>query len=332
MLVAVAKSKKIRIKAGRFPSKCRPKRCKLRRITISRRRLLLLSELLEAARERVRAGITGSPAEARDFREKFNRLVAFFRALCVKIPVRAALLELDLEITGSRDYSPLALSLALKDIFARIDAVIRGFEAPNQTIVQLLRIDQIIQIEINQTLEGLLGPQGPAGPQGPQGPEGTIPSEIQQQITILNSEVTEIRNELNNPVLQQFATIDGGFVGVIPNNQPIPFNMPPEISGTFISQTPPSPDIFLKGGQTYLINREIGNITASSAPVQFVLTLNDTEVPYSFTSAPQALGSSTGGTSIVTTPPGEPSVLRWVNRSGFNVDNLGATMTIVTIA
>ena len=348
---------------------CCVKKRKHRKIRVSKVRFDALLGILEALEQQLHEGFAQmNDMQIQALRNELVALQAQFRDLGINIPIRAALQELTLAENTPEDFSPLAMSLALKEIFNRVDAFVLRFELSEAAIARLERDILQIQIDLNlalsQTIQSLPGPPGPAGPQGsqgvpgsvgpqgpqglpgaegPQGPQGLPGAEGPQGPQGLPGSVgPQGPQGLQGPegpqgpqgvnFLEEFATIDGGFVGDVPNNSPIPFNMPPEINGTFISQTPPSPSVFLEGGHTYLINREIGNITTTAAPVQFILTLNGTEVPYSFTSAVQALGSSTAGTSIVTTPPGGTSVLQWVNVSGFTVNNLGATMTIVTIA
>lgn len=307
-------------------SRCVKKR-KRRKIRVSSARFGSLLGILEALEQRLRQGLADlNDVQVQALRNELIALQAQFQDLGINISLFEALRELALAQNNREEFSPLALSLELKEIFNQVNAFVLTFEITDSAIARLESEIQQIQIDLNlilsQSIQGPPGPQGPQGPQGLPGPQG---------LQGLEGPVGPQGPQGVN-FLEEFATIDGGFVGAVPNNSPIPFNMPPEINGTFISQTPPSPNVFLEGGHTYLINREIGNITVTSAPVQFILTLNGTEVPYSFTSAVQALGSSTAGTSIVTTPPGEPSVLQWVNVSGFTVNNLGATMTIVTIA
>ena len=116
----------------------------------------------------------------------------------------------------------------------------------------------------------------------------------------------------------------------------MPFNMEPVINGTLISQTPPSPDILLEGGHSYLVNWEASEITIplpQSTSIQFILTLNGTEIQFSFVSAApnSPIGIHTSGTMIVTTPPGPDSVLNLVNTSTFPIINVGVTFTIVAI-
>ncbi|OAB25504.1 hypothetical protein PMSD_27510 [Paenibacillus macquariensis subsp. defensor] len=110
--------------------------------------------------------------------------------------------------------------------------------------------------------------------------------------------------------------------------------MTPIISGMLISQTPPSPNIFLAEGHTYLINWEASEITVplpQTTAIHFDLTLNGTVIPYSFTSAIPAIGSTTSGTIIVTSLPGPDSILNLTNTSLYAITNLGATFTIVAI-
>jgi hypothetical protein len=313
-------SRKRTCKTKRKGPKCPPRRRRLPRIPISNQNVIVLTQILQTIGEKLRV-VLADPSEANveSLRNAIKGLHTFMCSIGVTLPIQPVILELELLRISNSD-NTLALNLALKELYNQVAAIILRFQLSSVIIAELISVIRSIQSELNliigQSLQGPAGPSGPQGIAGPPGPQG-IPGPQGPQ---------------GDNFLQEYATIDGGFVGDVPNNSPIPFNFPPEINGTFISQVPPSPDVFLKGGQTYLINREIGNITVSSAPVQFILTLNGTEVPYSFTSAVQALGSSTGGTSIVTTPPGEPSILQWVNRSGFTVNNLGATMTIVTIA
>jgi len=138
-------------------------------------------------------------------------------------------------------------------------------------------------------------------------------------------------------ITSNFAVIDGGFLpSPVPSGGTVPFNMAPVISGTLISQTPPSPDILLAGGHSYLVNWEASEITITlpqSSSIQFILTLNGTEIQFSFVSAPpnSPVGIHTSGTMIVTTPPGPDSVLNLVNTSLFPINNVGVTFTIVAI-
>lgn len=351
MPLKTRRKKICKVRKKNFNCVCCVKKRIRRKIRVSRTRFGTLLGVLEALKQQLHEGFAHmNNVQIQTLRSELIALKAQFRDIGIIIPIRAALQELTLAKNSPENFSPLAMSLALKEIFNRVDAFVLRFELSNTAIARLesdiLQIQIDLNLALSQSNQGPPGPPGPAGPQGipgtagpqgavgpqgsqglqgPEGPQG-IPGSVGPQ----GPEGPE--GPQGNNFLEEFATIDGGFVGNVPNNSPIPFNMPPEINGTFISQTPPSPNVFLEGGHTYLINREIGNITTTSAPVQFILTLNGTEVPYSFTSAVQALGSSTAGTSIVTTPPGDPSVLQWVNVSGFTVNNLGATMTIVTIA
>ena len=111
--------------------------------------------------------------------------------------------------------------------------------------------------------------------------------------------------------------------------------MPPVINGTLISQTPPSPDILLAGGHSYLVNWEASEIAVDpsvTTAIHFDLALNGVVIPYSFTSAIPAVGSTTSGTMIVVTPPGPASALNLLNTSTFTILRLGVTFTIVAIA
>jgi len=105
---------------------------------------------------------------------------------------------------------------------------------------------------------GATGSTGAAGATGSTGAAGTTGSTGSTGAT----GITGATGATGPLITTNFAIIDGGFLTAsIPVGGSVPFNMPPVISGTLISQTPPSPNIFLAGGHTYLINWEASEIS-----------------------------------------------------------------------
>lgn len=222
-----------------------------------------------------------------------------------------------------------------------------GITGPGATISDVLAIDQSVKQTMDATtrkelllqskLDAVLSAPtlfGPTGPTGPTGPEGGPPGPTGATGATGATGPTGATGVTGPTITANFATIDGGFVPPIPVGGAVVFNMPPIISGTLISQTPPSPDIFLAGGHTYLVNWEASEIMVplpQATSIHFDLTLNATIIPYSFTSAIPAIGSTTSGTIIVTTAPGPDSILNVTNTSLYEITSLGITMTIVTI-
>ncbi|WP_174819945.1 hypothetical protein [Paenibacillus koleovorans] len=213
-----------------------------------------------------------------------------------------------------------------------------GVTAPPATISDLLAVNESVRDTIGtltkkefllqSKLDSILSTPISVGPPGPQGATGATGDPGVAGATGPTGTTGPV-------ITSNFATIDGGFVPPIAPGTAVPFNMPPIFNGSFISQTPPSPDIFLAGGHSYLVNWEASEITVplpQATSIHFDLTLNGVVIPYSFTSAIPAVGSTTSGTIIVTTLPGPDSILNLVNTSLYTITSLGATFTIVTIA
>ena len=215
-------------------------------------------------------------------------------------------------------------------------------ESVRGTINDLTKKEFLLQSKLESVLAApsLLGPTGPTGPTGgAAGATGATGATGAAGATGATGATgaAGVTGATGPLITSNFAVIDGGFLpSPVPSGGTVPFNMAPVISGTLISQTPPSPDILLAGGHSYLVNWEASEITITlpqSSSIQFILTLNGTEIQFSFVSAPpnSPVGIHTSGTMIVTTPPGPDSVLNLVNTSLFPINNVGVTFTIVAI-
>ncbi|QTH45399.1 hypothetical protein J4772_13880 [Cohnella sp. LGH] len=117
--------------------------------------------------QRLHQGLTPLNGEQiKALRKELIALRAQFDELGVNIPIRTALQELTLAETKPEDFSLLALSLALKEIFNRVETFILRFELSEASISRLEREILQIQIDLNLALQTSQGPPGPPGPIG----------------------------------------------------------------------------------------------------------------------------------------------------------------------